>query len=175
MFVQMMTLHRAVFLLALLALGACARQQHPIDRQLSQLRPDAIVPLVGLDWPAGTLLCPMTPYQGALAAGGPVATRVNDYLRRRQFVGDEDHWSLVVVKPATAGDEGIEHLRFRRGNYDVVTEEKRVADAAKAHSQAHSQVQSQAFTQQACVPVEHARVLVARDRSQRTFISFGTS
>jgi hypothetical protein len=25
------------------------------------------------------------------------------------------------------------------------------------------------------VPVEQARVLVARDRSQRTFISFGTS
>lgn len=157
----------SVIVLGLLMLGACAQEQHPLDRQLSQLRPDAVVLLAGLDWPAGTLLCPMTPYQSTLSAEGPVAKRVNGYLKRTQFTGDEDHWSLVVVKPAQAGDDGIEHLRFKRGAYDVVTEPARVAEAVKA--------QAAAFTLQDCVPVEQARVLVARDRSQRTFISFGTS
>jgi hypothetical protein len=157
----------SVIVLGLLMLGACAQEQHPLDRQLSQLRPDAVVLLAGLDWPAGTLLCPMTPYQSTLSAEGPVAKRVNGYLKRTQFTGDEHHWSLVVVKPAQAGDDGIEHLRFKRGTYDVVTDERRVAEAVKA--------QSRTFTQQACVPVEQARVLVTRDRSQRNLVSFGTS
>lgn len=158
---------RTIGILALLALGACAQDRHPIDRQLSQMRPDAVVPLMGLEWPAGTLLCPLTPYQDRVPDGALAAARVNDFLKRKQFVGDEGHWSLVVVKPAPAGDDGIEHLIFKRGNYDVVTEEKRVAQAAKA--------QSQTFTQQACVPVELARVLVTRDQSQRNLVSFGTS
>ena len=158
---------RTIGILALLVLGACAQDRHPIDRQLSQLRPDAVVPLMGLEWPAGTLLCPLTPYQDRVPDGALAAARVNDFLKRKQFVGDEGHWSLVVVKPALAGDGGIEHLLFKRGNYDVVTEEKRVAEAAK--------LQSRTFTQQACVPVEQAHVLVIRDRSQRNLVSFGTS
>jgi len=158
---------RTIGILALLALGACAQDRHPIDRQLSQLRPDAVVPLVGLEWPAGTLLCPLTPYQDRVPDSAFAAARVNDFLKRKQFVGDEGHWSLVVIKPAPAGDDGIEHLIFKRGNYDVVTEEKLVAEAAKA--------QSRTFTQQACVPVELARVLVTRDQSQRNLVSFGTS
>ncbi len=51
---------RTIGILALLALGACAQDRHPIDRQLSHMRPDAVVPLVGLAWPVGTLLCPLT-------------------------------------------------------------------------------------------------------------------
>lgn len=162
-----------VGILALLALGACVRQQHPIERQLSQLagqRPDGVAMLAGSDWPAGTLLCPLSPYQSALPAATPATPavlRVNAYLKRTQFAGDEDHWSLVVVKPAPAGDEGIEQLIFRRGDYDVVNEEKRVEAAART--------QAQAFRLQTCVPVEDARVLVTRDRSQRAHISFGTS
>lgn len=40
---------RTIGVLALSALGACAQDRHPIDRQLSQMRPDAVVPLVGLE------------------------------------------------------------------------------------------------------------------------------
>lgn len=153
--------------LSIMALGACAPAPHPLDRQLSQLRPGAIVPVVELGWPAGTLLCPLTPYQSVLPDAAPVAQRVNAFLKRKRFVGDEAHWSLVVVKPGTAGDDGIEHLVFKRGNYDVVTDAERVTKAAA--------LLPAAFTLQACVPVEDARVLVAGGRAQRTSISFGTS
>lgn len=150
-----------------LALAACARTPHPIDRYLSELRPGALVPLAGLDFPAGTLLCPLTPYQGALSDTTPVASRVNDFLKRKQFVGDEDHWSLVVIAPATRGDDGIEHLIFKRGNYDIVTDRERVVKAAASLPAA--------FTLHTCVPVEDARLLVTRAGAQRTAISFGTS
>ncbi len=150
-----------------LALGACARTPHPIDRYLSGLRPDVVVPLAGLNLPVGTLLCPLTPYQGALPGTTPVAARVNDFLKRKQFVGDEDHWSLVVIAPATRGDDGIEHLIFKRGNYDIVTDRERVVKAAASLPAA--------FTLQTCVPVEDARLLVTRAGAQRTAISFGTS
>jgi hypothetical protein len=165
---QMHFPYRTAGMLTLLALGACGQeQQHPIDRQLSQLRPEAVVPLVGLGWPAGTLVCPMTPYQSTLPDKTPVAKRVNDFLRRRQFVGDEDHWSLVVIKPATTGDDGIEHRIFKRDSYDVVTDGHHVENAAVRLRGS--------FRQQDCVPVERARVLVTRIRSDRNLIMFGTS
>ncbi len=163
----MIPLFRAVGMLALTALGACAEARHPLDRQLSQLRPVTVAALAGLDWPAGTLLCPLTPYQSELPTSAPEAERVNAFLKRKQFVGDEFHWSLVVVKPAPAGGDGIEQLVFKRGDYDVLTEPQRLKEAAETLPAA--------FTPQACVAVERARVLVTRAQStHRTLISFGT-
>jgi hypothetical protein len=163
----MIALFRAVGVLALAALGACADERHPLDRHLSQLRPVTVATPAGPDWPAGTLLCPLTLYQSELPASGPAAERVNAFLKRKQFAGDEFHWSLVAVKPDSAADDGIEQLLFKRGDYDVVNEPSILEEIAETLPAA--------FTPQVCVPVERARVLVARARStHRTLISFGT-
>lgn len=153
---------RAAGLLALMTLGACTAAQHPVDRYLSGLRPVTVAPLEGKHWPAGTMLCPLTPYQSSLPASAPAADRVNAYLARKHFLGDENHWSLVVVNAAPAGDDGIEQLVFKRGSYDIVTEPERLVRPA-------------GFTLQACVPAGQARVLVTRGQSGgRTLIAFGT-
>lgn len=165
----MSLLLRAAGMLVPAALGACTMEErHPVDRQLSGLRPATVTPLAaGADWPAGTLLCPMTPYQDSLPASAPEAERVNAYLKRKQFQGDEGHWSLVVIKPGAAGDQNIGQLVFKRGNYDVVTGEQRLGDASAAVPAS--------FRLQACVPVEYARVLAVRPHpSARPLVVFGT-
>lgn len=154
-------------LLVLAALGGCTQAQHPIDRHLSQLRPVTVAPLPDLNWPAGTLLCPLTPYQSQLSNDDSRAQGINTFLKRTAILRDEGHWSLVVVKPATAGTKGIEHLLFKRGNYDVITSPSQLQQAAETLPER--------FVPRTCVPVEHARVLVARARStHRTLIMFGT-
>lgn len=158
--------YRFAVLFALAALGACAPQRHPLDEQLSQLQPVTTAALKELDWPAGTLLCPMTPYQSALPDAAPAAERVNTFLKRRKFLGDEGHWTLVVVKPGTTGDEGIEQLAFKRGKYDVITGAAELRKAAEAVPAS--------FTPLDCVPVERVRVLATRGKGMsRTLISFG--
>jgi hypothetical protein len=158
---------RAASTLTLAALSACTQAPHPIEAQLARMQPVSVAALTGLDWPAGTLLCPLTPYQSSLPAGEPTAERVNSYLRRQRFVGEEGRWSLVVVKPGTVGDDGIEHLLFKRGDYDIVTAPRRLQDAAEAVPAG--------FRLQSCVPLERARVLATRARAtQQVMISFGT-
>ena len=158
---------RATSMLLLVALGACANSQHPLDRQLSQLKPIAVVPLVGLEWPTGTLLCPLTPYENALPGASSTAQRVNAFLEKKRFKGDEGHWSLVVVKPALAGEAGIEQLVFKRDKYDVVTSPEWLGKAAESVPAT--------FKLKECVEVQEARILVTRGRtSNRTIISFGT-
>ena len=152
----------------LLALAACTEAQHPLDRHLSRLRPVTIAPLAGLEWPAGTLLCPLTPYQSSLPTSAPQAARVNAFLASKQFLGDETHWSLVAIKPAPAGDASIAHLVFKRGGYDIVTDQGMLKTA--------SGTVPAGFTLQVCVPVEQARVLVTRAvSSPRILIGFGTT
>ncbi|MYN30282.1 hypothetical protein [Duganella levis] len=150
-------------LLLLVVAGAPAHAQHPLERQLAQLKPIAILPLEGLEWPAGTLLCPLTPYQNALPGASTTAQRVNAFLEKKQFRGDEGHWSLVVVKPAPAG---IEQLLFKRNKYDVVTSPEQLSKAADSVPAT--------FEPKECVEVQEARILVTRSRaSHRTLISFG--
>ena len=152
----------------LLALGACAEQRHPLDGYLTQLRPDAPSALPGMAWPAGTLLCPLAPYQSELHGAAPLADRVNAFLKQKRFQGDEGHWSLIVVKPVPAGDAGIEQLVFERGDYDVINDPQRIGrDVEKVPA---------GFAPQTCVTVEQARVLVTREqRSHRKLIIFGTA
>ncbi|MYN42914.1 hypothetical protein GTP55_26580 [Duganella sp. FT109W] len=151
-------------LILLLVAGAPAHAQHPLERQVAQLKPIAIVPLKELEWPAGTLLCPLTPYQHALPGASTTAQRVNAFLEKQQFRGDEGHWSLVVVKPAPAG---IEQLVFKRHNYDVVTSSEQLSAAADSVPAT--------FEPKECVEVQKARLLVTRGRaSHRTLISFGS-
>lgn len=148
-------------------LSACSDAQHPLDRQLSQLKPTAIVPLEGLPWPAGTLICPLTPYQSELPGDSSTAQRVNAFLAKKQFKGDEDHWSLVVVKPEPAGEAGIEQLVFKRNNYDVITSVEQIGKSTDAVPAA--------FEPKECVAVQDARVLVTSSgASNRKRISFGT-
>lgn len=171
--------YRAMGLLFLAALGGCTedagqvvdrymeQSRHPLDRYLSQLPPDTVAPLPRLDWPAGTLLCPMTPYQSSLHAGTPVAGRVNAFLERKKFQGDEGHWSLVVVAPSSDGNDGIEHLVFKRGNYDVVVGAEMLARAAPTLPAG--------FVPQECVPVEHGRVLAVRGQGAPKTVAFGVA
>lgn len=164
----MTPLFRACGMLALAALCACAEERHPLDLYLEQLRPGTLSRLPELGWSSGTLLCPMTAYQSALHGSVPPADRVNAFLARKRFLGEEGRWSLMVVKPATQGDTGIEHLMIKRAkNFDVINEAqtlKRDAGTIPAD-----------FTVQACVPVELARVLATPEqRSNRTLIVFGT-
>lgn len=163
----MTPLFRAFGMLALTALCACAEERHPIDFYLQQLRPGTVSTLPDMGWSSGTLLCPMTMYQSQLHGSEPPADRVNAFLTQKKFLGDEGHWLLMVVKPAPAGDAGIEHLMFKRANFDVINEAetlKRDAETMTAD-----------FTMQTCVPVEKARVLAApQQRSNRTLIVFGT-
>ena len=164
----MIPLVRAAVLLALLALGACAEQRHPLDGYLAQLRPDAPSALPGMAWPAGTLLCPLAPYQNELHGAAPLADRVNAFLKQKRFQGDEGHWSLVVVKPVPAGDAGIEQLVFKRGDYDVINDPQLMRRDALA--------MPAGFAQQACVSVEQARVLATRTPgSGRKVIVFGSA
>lgn len=163
----MVPISRAISVLLLMALGACANAQHPLDRQLSQAQPVTVVPLQGLAWPTGTLLCPLTPYQSALPGESVIAQRINAFLQKRQFKGDEGHWSLVVVKPAPAGEAGIEQLVFKRDNYDVVTSAQQLSEGAESVPAA--------FKIKECVDVQAARILVTRGAaSHRKMISFGT-
>nr|GEU28358.1 ornithine carbamoyltransferase, chloroplastic [Tanacetum cinerariifolium] len=118
--VDMMAAMRFAVMLSLTSVIAYAYAQHPLDQQLAQLTPPALVPLQGTGWPAGTLLCPLTPYESAVPGNSKVARRVNAVLEKNRFRGDEGHWSLIVIQPATTGDAGIEQLVFKRRNYDVV-------------------------------------------------------
>jgi hypothetical protein len=163
----MIPLLRHVGLLALTALSACTDAQHPIDLYLSQLRPITVAPLAGMNWPTGSQLCPLTSYQNSLPSSAPEAKRVNAFLKRKKFLGDENHWSLVVIKTASAGDDGMELLIFKRGEYDIINEPQRLGKLA-------GQLPA-GFTLQVCVPAERARVLATRAAStHRTLIIFGT-
>jgi len=163
----MTPLLRQTGLLALTALSACTDAQHPIDLYLSQLRPTTVSPLTGMTWTKGTQLCPLTPYQNSLPPSAQEAKRVNAFLDRKKFLGDENHWSLVVVKADSAGDDGIELLVFKRGDYDIINEPQRLSKLA-------GQLPT-GFTLQVCVPAERARVLATRAAStHRTLIVFGT-
>jgi ferredoxin-like protein FixX len=148
-------------LLLLVATATSAHAQHPLERQLAQLKPIAVVPLVGLAWPSGTLLCPLTPYQSALPGASSTAQRVNAFLEKKRFQGDEGHWSLVVVKP-----DGIEQLVFKRGKYDVVASSAQLSKAADSVTAT--------FELKECVEVQEARVLATRSgASNRTLLHFG--
>lgn len=164
----MTPLFRAFGMLALTALCACAEERHPLDRHLEQLRPDTVATLPDMGWSPGTLLCPMTLYQSKLRGVEPPADRVNAFLARKKFLGEEGRWSLMVVKPATDGDAGIEHLLFKRAkNFDVINDPELLArDAGTPPA---------GFAMKTCVPVEQARVLAVREqRSHRILIIFGT-
>ena len=163
----MIPLFRAAGMLALMALGACSEERHPLDLHLAQLRPDTVAALPDMGWPAGTLLCPMGLYQSELSDSALRADRVNAFLKKKQFLGDEGHWSLIVVKPLPEGDAGIEQLFFKRADYDVINDPQLIArDVETVPS---------GFAPQACVIVEQARVLVTREqRSHRKLIIFGT-
>ena len=159
---------RTAGMLALMALGACSEARHPLDRHLAQLRPVTVAALPAMGWPAGTLLCPLGLYQSELSGPVPQAERVNVFLKQKQFLGDEGHWSLIVVKPLPAGDAGIEHLLFKRADYDVINAPQVIARDAQAVPPG--------FAPQTCVSVEQARVLVTREqRSHRKRIIFGTT
>ena len=166
----MRPLLRAVGMLALTALGACSAERHPFDRHLAQLRPDTVAALPDMGWPPGTVLCPLTMYQSELPGSAPPADRVNAFLKQKQFLGDEGHWSLIVVKPQPAENAGahIEQLFFQRAEYDVINEPEMLRrDGGTLPT---------GFVPQTCVPVERARVLVTRPQgSDRTLIVFGTA
>jgi len=74
----------------------------------------------------------------------------------------------MVVKPATEGEAGIEHLMFRRAkNFDVINEPEMLARYAAT--------MPAGFAMNTCVPVEQARVLAMRQHgSDRRLIVFGT-
>lgn len=156
----------AAALLALTALAACSDAMHPIEAQLALLRPESITPIADLAYPAGTLLCPMTPYQNSVAGSAPQAQRINAFMGRQNYLGDDGIWSLVTVRPGTTGDDGIEHLVFRRSEYDVINapaELKKLVEKVPAN-----------FEVLACVPVQHASVLATRSRAtERKIVSFG--
>lgn len=153
-------------LLPLLALGACSSSMHPLEAQLDLLRPESITSVAGLDYPAGTLLCPLTPYQNSVAAAAPEAQRINAFMGRQRYLGDDSTWSLVIVRPGTTGDDGIEHLLLRRGKFDVINSRESLGKLVE-------KVPTD-FEVLDCVPVEHASVLTTRSRaSQRKVISFG--
>lgn len=160
--------HAAIGLL-LVGLAACSSEQHPLDRQLSQLKPVALVPLEKSGWPAETLICPLTPYQNAVSGDSSTAKRVNAFLQKKRFQGDEAYWSLVTVKPGTEGDAGIEHIIFKRGLYDVV------ASAPRPH-EASEQILA-AFELKECVTAGEARILATAGGGapSRTQIRFGTA
>ena len=163
----MISLLRAVGMLALMALGACSEERHPFERHLAQLRPDTVTALPDMGWPAGTLLCPLTLYQNELPGSAPPADRVNAFLKQKQFLGDEGRWSLIVVKPLPQGDAGIEQLFFKRADYDVINDPQRIARDV--------QTVPPGFAPQDCVTVEQARVLLTREPgSHRKLIIFGT-
>ena len=152
----------------LVALGACSNARHPLDQQLSQIKPIAVVPLRGLERPKGTFLCPLTPYQSALSGDSDTAQLVNAFLKKNNFQGDEGHWSLMVVGPASAGVPRIEHLIFERGKYDVVTSLRR--------SDGPTELALAKFQPKECMEIQKALILATHGgASNRTQISFGTA
>ncbi|MCC7597783.1 hypothetical protein IGS61_09820 [Janthinobacterium sp. FW305-129] len=164
----MTPLFYAAGMLALMALGACSEERHPLDRHLGQLRPETVAALPDMGWPPGTLLCPLTMYQSELPGSAPPADRVNAFLKQKQFLGDEGLWSLIVVKPMPEGDAGIEQLLFKRADYDVFNEPEML--------KREGGTLPTGFVPQTCVSVERARVLVTRpQRSDRTLIVFGAA
>jgi hypothetical protein len=163
----MMAAMRFAVMLSLTSAIAYAYAQHPLDQQLAQLTPPALVPLQGTGWPAGTLLCPLTPYESAVPGNSEVARRVNAVLEKNRFRGDEGHWSLIVVQPATTGDAGIAQLVFKRRNYDVVRSSSGLRGATTSVPAG--------FMPKVCVEIQEARILATRGAtSHRTTISFGT-
>jgi len=154
--------------LFLVALGACSDTRHPLDRQLSQMKPVAVALLQGLERPKGTLLCPLSPYQSELSGDSATTQRINAFLRKKHFRGDEAHWSLVVVSPALTEAPVIEHLIFERGNYDVVTSLPQPDEATEP-------VLAK-FQPKECVEIQEARILATHGGAlHRTQIRFGTS
>ncbi|WP_425254266.1 hypothetical protein ACPJXG_11155 [Janthinobacterium sp. NFX145] len=164
----MMPLFRAAGMLALMALGACSEEKHPLDRHLAQLHPVTVAALPDMGWPPGTMLCPMGIYQSELIDPVPHAERVNAFLKQKKFLGDEGLWSLIVVTPVSEGDAGIEQLLFKRGDYDVINDPQIIARDAETVPAG--------FAPQTCVTVEQARVLVTRAQgTHRKLVIFGAS
>lgn len=163
----MTPLFRAVGMLALTALCACSEVRQPLDQYLAKLRPGTVATLPDMGWPSGTMLCPLTTYQDQLPGSEPPADRVNAFLKQKKFLGDEGHWSLIVVKPTPVSNADIEQLTFKRAEFDIINEPemlKRDAETVPV-----------GFELKTCMPVEKARVLVTRiQRSNRTLIIFGT-
>lgn len=154
--------------LFLAGLAACSDTRHPLDQLLSQIKPVAVVPLRAPEWSRGTLLCPLTPYQSALSGNSSTAQQVNAFLKKKNFQGDEGHWSLVVIAPAPATAPRIEHLIFARGKYDVVTSLRR-PDAA-------AQLALSKFEPKECVEIQEALILATHGgASNRAQLSFGTA
>ena len=163
----MISLLRAVGMLALMALGACSAEKHPLDHHLAQLPPDTVAALPDMGWPAGMVLCPMALYQSELPDSEPLAGRVNAFLKQKQFLGGES-WSLIVVTPMSEGNAGIEQLLFQRGDYDVINNPQLIAR--------YAETVPSGFAPQTCVTVEQARVLVTREPGlHRKLIIFGTA
>lgn len=156
---------RLIALASLLLLGACTDKQLALERFLTDVKPGSIATLPDFGWPAGTLLCPMGHYQNQLHSSSAVAQRVNAVLQHSAAHGDEGLWTLVVIRPDTAGADGIGQLVFE-------TKALGVATFASELERAEGGVPA-GFTWQECVPAERAKVVALRVVRGRKMLAFG--
>ena len=89
--------------IAALSLQGCFPRRSPqmIERNVfeTSLKVGQVLPLRNLvKIPAGRV-CVLYPYQNRVPEKFTESSRVNDYLRSSKYMGDEGHWSLLIVEP----------------------------------------------------------------------------
>lgn len=89
--------------IAALSLQGCFPRRSPqmIERNVfeNSLKVGQVLPLRNLvKIPAGRV-CVLYPYQNRVPEKFTESSRVNDYLRSSKYMGDEGHWSLLIVEP----------------------------------------------------------------------------
>lgn len=80
------------------------------------LKVGQVLPLRKLVNIPASRVCVLYPYQDRVPENFTESSRINDYLRSSKYMGDEGHWSLLIVEP-----NKILISRFARYNLDILS------------------------------------------------------
>ena len=86
-----------------LSLQGCFPRRSPqmIERNVFEntLKVGQVLPLRKLVNIPASHVCVLCPYQDHVPENFTESSRINDYLRSSKYMGDEGHWSLLIVEP----------------------------------------------------------------------------
>jgi hypothetical protein len=109
--------------IAALSLQGCFSRRSPqmIERvdlvnALNNLQVGQVLPLRKLVNIPASRVCVLYPYQDRVPENFAESSRINDYLSSLKYMGDEGHWSLLIVET-----NQISISRFARSEFDIMS------------------------------------------------------
>ena len=155
--------------IAALSLQGCFPRRSPqmIERNVfeNSLKVGQVLPLRSLvKIPAGRV-CVLYPYHDSVPNNFMESARINDYLRSSKYMGDEGHWSLLIVEPYK-----ISISRFAR------SEDLDILPFSKIHLVSRAKLPNNFEEPLDCVPLDAALAtkIVANEKFEnRIYLVFG--